>query len=580
MAEFVQQRIEEMLPELEQMERVKLFTKEEARSILKKRKAYEYKLRRKSKLKEDFLQYIQYEINVLNLVRKRRQKIGYTFKRVEIDVAIVQRIHKLFQLALSRFQDDVKLWLSHIQFSKQRGEKASVSRIYNQMLQIHTRKPELWILAAKWEMEDALSTDNARNFLQRGLRFNPKSKELWRESYRMELLYADKLRKRSEILGAMNEEGPSDAVLKGMVALIVFRKAVEEFDEDIEMWLSFLPIARLFDFTQPHQTEILNFARERHGDKEVTWEAVAKQHLAAQGAISRKMEQRCCMVFEEAVKNIPTEHMWDLYLGMYLELLQTQTKHLDMRGARFLELCERASDIGLLSQQMALQWIEATSNLGKVESLLQVCSKCTKQHPTSVQLWTRHLTAVAETLVNEDTQQSLFDVFNKALKLVDPKESLPLYTVVINWCLAVNSSEIEQIFKRGCEACREVSVILKEQYLEWSALTQGIHTARKVYNGLKSQKPLSVEFFLCAVRLEKSQVEPRIKNLRQIYDDALSEFGESESGLWLDYIKMELEHPKGQPENASKLHWRAVKTLTVTDRFMTEYTLLQTGHLD
>ena len=40
---------------------------------------------------------------------------------------------------------------------------------------------ELWIAAAKFEMETNKSMDTARSLLQRGLRFNPKSKNLWLE---------------------------------------------------------------------------------------------------------------------------------------------------------------------------------------------------------------------------------------------------------------------------------------------------------------------------------------------------------------------------------------------------------------
>ena len=36
-------------------------------------------------------------------------------------------------------------------------------------------------MAAKWEMEDSGSMDNARSLLQQGLRFNKENKQLWQE---------------------------------------------------------------------------------------------------------------------------------------------------------------------------------------------------------------------------------------------------------------------------------------------------------------------------------------------------------------------------------------------------------------
>lgn len=49
--------------------------------------------------------------------------------------------------------------------------------------------------------------------------------------------------------------------------------------------------------------------------------------------------------------------------------------------------------------------------------------------------------------------------------------------------------------------------------------------------------------------------------------------------LWLQYIQEELG-PLGQPENCSKIHWRAMKFLEgeSVERFISKYTMLQTGH--
>ena len=50
--------------------------------------------------------------------------------------------------------------------------------------------------------------------------------------------------------------------------------------------------------------------------------------------------------------------------------------------------------------------------------------------------------------------------------------------------------------------------------------------------------------------------------------------------LWLEYIKEE-RGARGQPENCGKLYWRAMKLLEgeSVERFVSKYTLLQTGHL-
>lgn len=52
--------------------------------------------------------------------------------------------------------------------------------------------------------------------------------------------------------------------------------------------------------------------------------------------------------------------------------------------------------------------------------------------------------------------------------------------------------------------------------------------------------------------------------------------------IWIDYIKLEMTHPQGKPENVGNLHYRAVKQLNgeLNQEFITQFTLLQTGHLD
>lgn len=46
------------------------------RAIVKKRRELEYKLQKRTKNKGDYLNYIQYEITLLSLLRVRR-KVGY-----------------------------------------------------------------------------------------------------------------------------------------------------------------------------------------------------------------------------------------------------------------------------------------------------------------------------------------------------------------------------------------------------------------------------------------------------------------------------------------------------------------------
>ena len=117
----MEQRMEEMINEVEQMERVNLLAGDEVKELLRKRKQFEYKLQKRSKSKDDFLEYIQYESNLLRLLAMRRESTGYKHKQGEIEGSIRTRINKLFKIMEHRNQSDVAIWLSHIQFLRSVG---------------------------------------------------------------------------------------------------------------------------------------------------------------------------------------------------------------------------------------------------------------------------------------------------------------------------------------------------------------------------------------------------------------------------------------------------------------------------
>ncbi len=76
MAEIVQQVLESSIQELTVLEKYNLFESDEIKAILKKRREFEYRLRKVKKSKDDFLRYITYEESLLKLIRIRREKSG------------------------------------------------------------------------------------------------------------------------------------------------------------------------------------------------------------------------------------------------------------------------------------------------------------------------------------------------------------------------------------------------------------------------------------------------------------------------------------------------------------------------
>ncbi|CAN4127605.1 unnamed protein product [Withania somnifera] len=205
MADVVQYKLERMLPELDDLERRGLFSRQEIAEIVKQRRKFEYRLKRPSPLKQDFLAYIDYEksLDSLRLLRKKSQikKTGdRKLKKSVSDYAGVSRIVEIYRLATSRFKGDIELWFQYLEFCKER-RNGRMKKALAQAIRFHPKVPGVWIYAAAWEFDNNLNAAAARALMHSGLRACPTSEDLWVEYLRMELTYLNKLKTRKVVLG-------------------------------------------------------------------------------------------------------------------------------------------------------------------------------------------------------------------------------------------------------------------------------------------------------------------------------------------------------------------------------------------
>uniref|UniRef100_A0A8C6TDP2 UTP6 small subunit processome component n=1 Tax=Neogobius melanostomus TaxID=47308 RepID=A0A8C6TDP2_9GOBI len=604
MAEVVQQRIEERIPELEQLERVGLFTKKEVKAIIKRATAMEYKLHRLIVNKEDFIAYIQYEINVLELIKKRRTHVRYNFKREEIEFPIINRINSIFKRATNKWKNDVQLWLSHVAFCRKWATKGQTSKVFSAMLAIHPDKPALWIMAAKSELEDRNSSESARHLFLRALRFHSNNKKVYQEYFRMELLHCEKLRKQQKELEKaeldLGEYEFSPEILSGKLAQVVYNDATGKLRVSIyfshelikshhtktkiiitclltvfaeaEFVISLLNIAAIFDFTKDLQDSILQDLQTNYTEDSVTWDFLAKKELEAPGAgeellsakgrasdINRR-EERCCQVYEEGVKSLNTEPMWTCYIAFCLERQKRKTNVQELkekRQERLLDVLQRAHSCQLLKENYYKNWLQILLSSGHAEGAASVAMAATQRFSQSVPMWSLSLQTLMQ-LGNENVGK----LFHQALTKVNPKESLPLWQLQVKWSVENQTAEeTEALFKSGLlSTLPTVAMEMKVCFLNWSYSTGGYKKARKTFTSLQEVRPLPKMFFIRMIEIEQEQETPKINNLRDYYERALQEFGTSDDDLWLQYIQVELG-PLGQPEYCGKIHWRAMKFL-------------------
>eukprot|EP00126_Sphaerothecum_destruens_P005935 Sdes_comp19124_c0_seq1m9837 len=206
MAEAVQIQMEKMIPELEDLEEKGIFSKNEIKMIVKKRRDFEYSLRRRATEKENFLKYIEFEMNLESLRKTRKKRLAIRKKNSISDFSIPQRIHFIYRRALQKYRGDVRLWMQYIEYCKSKSSYKTLAKIFAEALQFHPQNSTLWISAAKFEFEMNSNISAARIIFQRAIRMNEDSTKLWCEYFRLELLFLEKILLRRRVLGLEKDE--------------------------------------------------------------------------------------------------------------------------------------------------------------------------------------------------------------------------------------------------------------------------------------------------------------------------------------------------------------------------------------
>ncbi|KAI8939519.1 hypothetical protein NX059_003289 [Plenodomus lindquistii] len=188
--------LEQSATELNELERKKIFTREEIRSIASKRSGFEHIINARGAHPSDYMRYIEFEKNIDALRRKRIKRLGINHK------GHGQRtIYHLYNRATRKFSGDLSLWMQYIDFARKDKAYKRLNDIFTSVARLHPTKPDIWILAANYFMDTQADITNARSYMQRGLRFCKNSEVLWLEYAKLETIYVGKIAGWRKILG-------------------------------------------------------------------------------------------------------------------------------------------------------------------------------------------------------------------------------------------------------------------------------------------------------------------------------------------------------------------------------------------
>lgn len=623
MADTVRYHLEQMVPELEDYEKRGLFSRHELKEVVKKRSHFEYAVKRRAPLKEDFLRYVEYEMQLDSLRKIRKAAIVRSMKAANLkwrgslsDSAITKRIMYIYERALRRFKGDLQLWLKLMEFCRIRGSSRRMQKVVTQALQLHPCTPGLWMYAAAWEFEHNLNEKSARAMMQQGLRMCPKSESLWLEYLRLELAYASKIKARQLLLGSGKEEqsGPEKVVSSGanakMVGLslkmtqAIFRNLVTALPQSVSARVRFFELLKEANFIGKEEVmqEVLDsldrdFPENVECCKLRAWRAVeVRENL---GDAREQAEEEAVKVYEGVLARKPTAMLYGAFAEFLEKLIRrdedpsaldkekiehyTSADGVALKWVEKLKgVYERARSEGMLTEVMARREIALLTQEGTEGKIQEACKPSQACSQGAGSFWAQRMALAmqrhnGETATCQGNKEELFQILHEALKTLPLSESLPLWRQLME-AIALETEHMHKLVDLAVSRLalngRDTgSAALECAIVTWVLQLRGAEDAWNVCKRLLALPSSSLELVRLWGRLEAQAAvagnDGALSRIRSAFEGGLQAHGATNTALWLDYCRLELQF--GGHKEAAALHWRAKKMLKNPSEFLKEY---------
>ena len=497
MAEQVQAVLDSMVAPLRDYQERGIFSEEEIKAIVARRRESEYLVRRRAVRKADFLRYLEAELNLEKLRALRTKRVQQHEKHHELelkakkkrdmhDAHVAQHVHFIFVRALRKFRSDVSLHLEHIAFCKS-YMKAKLPRLYAEALQVHPRNVGLWIEAASHEFFEEKSVASARILLQRGLRVNPNSQDLWLQYFLLEFHHLQKLRGRREILQLQQQEEESQYDYS--IPIVVYDNAIASIPDNVTFRLKFLDQCRLFPQTESVETHIMTsigrdfsqeceawiaraaFAAERNDNTEQAVGFAIVEEIDEEPSTKRQRASSPVLsVIEQATEALPTAEMY-LSSIQFLRSYAAQQAHAETENEvkecnEFIHcLFREAAAKEIVSFELVLEEADALVQEGKLDKAIEVLQTyATSQEHVEAPVWLQWAKLCL------GTNKSPSTILRKALDRtpLHSKEQMMILLELFG-ALLMEAADGESLEKKSCE--------LQQLFQRMMLLSAGTHTS-------------------------------------------------------------------------------------------------------
>ena len=165
---------------------------------MKKRSDFEHRVLARGSQPVEFARYAAWEINLEQLRKKRCKRMRIRDSSTHSGQA---RIFSIFDRATRKHPGDIALWMSYLECAREAKSTKKFRTVLTSAIRLHPTRSELWLYATRWALETESDMNGARSYMQRGTRFCTRSKDLWIEYAKLEMIYLAKIALRRQILG-------------------------------------------------------------------------------------------------------------------------------------------------------------------------------------------------------------------------------------------------------------------------------------------------------------------------------------------------------------------------------------------
>ncbi|CAO3619014.1 unnamed protein product [Cunninghamella echinulata] len=392
-------------------------------------------------------------------------------------------------------------------------------------------------------------------------------------------------------------------ILQGLLATIVYKNAIKDIPNDLDFRTKFVDIYRQFTDIEEGCNMVYDSIRQDMNDNPYARAYLATRHLFAKienplidnnddqenenksidfisisdpafvDAIKKSVDE-----FNEAIKDINTSLMWQLYVSFLEEwrslIVEENLKlYLTKLLQRAFSSCKKK---GLLSDVLYLSWAEFLSSEDQLNDAQLKAIEGTKKYPKCDRLW---ISRIKLATFEEGKDKSQLELYKIAIASVP--ESFEIWRSYNDWLQlqwqgsVIKTEELEELY---FDACRKVTTLLPSvtvesndrnmikdliltNYIEWMVEAVSIEAARKAYKKIIQTMFPTYEFYKTCLRIENEYFQndkTGTSNIEYIFETLLR-LENNKKEIYLSYLSYLYSQNKFQKANT--VYWKATKEI-------------------